>query len=204
MYIDTSGFTRLAEKYRVRANNISTTPFGGHKDAIKLEIKMALYEAMMAGENITLSDQIDHYKRTGKGYFGADSAGRDRSSISPQEFIDPSRTSDFGRPKDHVMGEGRMHGSSYVLDDTSRGNITFSLETAAKMRPYAPTSQSPNREARPLPMYIREGWSSIDPKHRASMIPRPQFFERVARTGRYILGTHLPHLLEAAGFIRKR
>ena len=195
MHIDTSDFTRMAEKYKARAQNISVNPFGpAGRAEISAEIMDLLSERLDESEGITIDQEKAFYAEHKVGAYGggfeADfRIAKDNTKVNPQERINPG-----GK----ILGTGRLFADASVVSKTRSGSGTdFTLQnTTAMMQPYDKSVPSKS-----LVYYLRHGWRG--PK--AHMIPRPGFFRSIALKGyvSQVLSKRINLLLSAAGFVRK-
>lgn len=192
MYIDTSDFTRMAEKYRSRSQNISTNPFGpAGRAEISADIMDLLSERLDESEGITIDQEKAFYADKKVGVYGGGfgELAHDKTKVNPQERL-PNKAK--------ILGTGRLFADASVVSKTKSGIGTdFTLQnTRAMMTPY--DEDVPTKS---LVYYLRHGWRGL----RAHMIPRPMFFRSIAFKGLMteVLSKRISLLLSAAGFIRK-
>jgi len=213
--VDTSDWNRLANEYQKRINNIESNPFGAERSRVHEGIKGLFRELLERHEGVSLPEQLKYYGETSSGYYGSGHKGHDPKKINPQEWIG-------GSARSHIKGTGSFFASSTIREEgTGSGNMTFNLETGARMQPYPrrkPDDMSWKKfflqlainenqfpyslPEMPIMHYFRNGWvNPQNPNHH--MMKRP-FGEWLARSagglGRRLLASYNSMLLKAAGF----
>lgn len=199
--VDLSDFNRLAGEYRQRAAALQSRPMGDQQTEVQHAIREMFRGALMENEGITQRAQNELWETENIGYYGAKFEERNPEQVNPQEFIDPGTS-----PSQHTRGQGSLYGSSSVrIVPTGQGAV-IDLVTSATMQPYPNINLQTGEvtyslPARPIMYYIRHGWvDTLNRKH--TMGARPQFSQRVARTGMEtgVVTRFLSRILKSIGF----
>lgn len=200
--IDLSDFNRLAGEYRQRAAALQSRPMGDQQTEVQHAIREMFRGALMENEGITQRAQNELWESENIGYYGAKAQDRNLEQVNPQEFIDPGTM-----PSQHTRGSGSLYGSSSVrIVPTGQGAV-IDLVTSATMEPYPNINIKTGEVTRhpigikPIMYYIRHGW--VDPLNQNHhMEKRPQFSQRVARTGMEtgVVTRFLSRILKSIGF----
>jgi hypothetical protein len=199
--IDFSDFGRWAKELEMRATALQQRPFAHCQAKVESTIKELFHEVLSDNEHITLSEQIKHYKQTGRGYYGTDSGGHNMAMVNPQEDIDPG-TAPLAP---HQMGKGRLFRDSSIRITQNASGVDIDLYSGAEMKPYPHRNKDgtfSQLSTKPIAQYFREGWNYPVSNHHMEKRPFGRSLAKIAAE-RGTLGTLLPDMLESAGFRKK-